>query len=154
MSEVDKGFGQEVNSTNALVPTEGLHRYAGFWIRFLAVILDSIALLAFFLLLSFILGVSIMTPPIEMTVFQNIFGIVYYVVLTVYGGQTLGKMILGIQVIRVDLQPNQWGHIIIREFPGKIISSLILLIGYIMAAFDSQKRALHDRMASTVVVWK
>ena len=153
MSELEKGYSQNVTGMEVDVPVREL-RYAGFWIRFLAVILDSIALQAFFVLISLILGVSIMSPPMEMTFFQSIFGIVYYVVLTVYGGQTLGKMILGIQVIRVDLQQNQWGHIIIREFPGKIVSALILLIGYLMAAFDPQKRALHDRMASTVVIWK
>ncbi len=153
MSELDRNYGQNVAGMEVEAPVREL-RYAGFWIRFLAVILDTIAVQAFIVLISVIIGVSIMSPPIEMTVFQSILGIVYYVVLTVYGGQTLGKMIVGIQVIRVDLQPNQWGHIIIREFPGKIISGLILLIGYLMASFDSQKRALHDRMASTVVIYK
>jgi uncharacterized RDD family membrane protein YckC len=153
MSELDRNYGENVAGMEVEAPVREL-RYAGFWIRFLAVILDTIALQAFFVLMNIIIGVSIMSPSAEVQVIQSLLGIVYYIVLTVYGGQTLGKMIVGIQVIRVDLQPNQWGHIIIRELPGKIVSALILLIGYLMAAFDPQKRALHDRMASTVVVWK
>ena len=35
---------------------------------------------------------------------------------------------------------------------GKIISAVILLIGYVMAAFTERKQALHDKLADTLVV--
>jgi uncharacterized RDD family membrane protein YckC len=35
-----------------------------------------------------------------------------------------------------------------------IVSGIILLIGYIMAGFDEEKRALHDRVCDTRVIYK
>lgn len=77
---------------------------------------------------------------------------VYYIVMTVIWGQTLGKMATGIKVIRNDGTPNTWGIIILRETIGKFVSSIILCVGYMMAGWDGKKRALHDRMFATRVV--
>lgn len=64
---------------------------------------------------------------------------------------TLGKMALGIKV--TDLQGNRisFGRATGRYF-GKILSGLILNIGYIMAAFTEKKQALHDMMANCLVI--
>lgn len=64
---------------------------------------------------------------------------------------TLGKMALGIKV--TDIQGNRisFGRATGRYF-GKIISGLILNIGYIMAAFTEKKQALHDMMANCLVI--
>ena len=66
---------------------------------------------------------------------------------------TLGKMIVGIIV--TDLYGNRisFGKASGRYF-GKILSGLILNIGYIMAAFTEKKQALHDLIASCLVVNK
>jgi len=66
---------------------------------------------------------------------------------------TLGKMALGIKV--TDLNGGQigFGKATGRYF-GKIISALILLIGYIMVAFTEKKQGLHDMMAGCLVVNK
>ncbi len=151
-SEVNEVY--EANEGSGAVQEALPLRYAGFWIRVLAVILDTLAVQAFFLVMNLVIGVSLSSPPLEIQVIQGILSILYYIVLTVYGGQTLGKMIVGIQVIRADQQPNRWGHIIVRELIGKLVSALILFIGYLMVAFDPKKRALHDRMCGTLVVWK
>ena len=129
-------------------------RYAGFWIRFAAALLDGIALQVVFLVLSLITDSSPLKPSLGMSILQYAISWSYYVILTVLLGQTLGKMILGIHVVRNDGLPNTWGSILLREIIGKIVSAIILLIGYIMAGFDSEKRALHDRMARTRVIKK
>jgi len=66
-------------------------------------------------------------------------------------GATLGKMALGLKVIRVDGGPLNMQQALGRSL-ATILSGLILFIGYIIAAFDDQKRALHDRLCDTLVI--
>jgi len=66
-------------------------------------------------------------------------------------GATLGKMAVKIRVVNPDGTPITWGKAIARYF-AEIVSGLTLGIGYIMAGFDPERRALHDRIASTRVV--
>ena len=64
---------------------------------------------------------------------------------------TIGKMVLGIKV--TDMAGNRigFGKASGRYF-GKILSGLILLIGYFMAGFTEKKQALHDILANCLVV--
>jgi uncharacterized RDD family membrane protein YckC len=78
----------------------------------------------------------------------------YYCLLTHYKGATYGKMFMGIEVRSVDNQRLSLSKVIIRETIGKIVSSIIFCIGYIMVAFTEKKQGLHDLMASSVVVYK
>ncbi len=66
---------------------------------------------------------------------------------------TVGKMAMGIIVVSSEGGRISIGKAILRHI-GKIISGFILCIGYIMAAFTDKKRALHDMIASTLVVRK
>jgi uncharacterized RDD family membrane protein YckC len=63
---------------------------------------------------------------------------------------TLGKMALKIYVTDLQGRRISFGQATGRYF-GKILSTLILGIGYMMAGFTAQKQALHDMMASTLV---
>ena len=65
---------------------------------------------------------------------------------------TVGKMVLNLRV--VDLAGNQitFGRATGRFF-GKILSGLILNIGYIMAGFTEKKQALHDMLAGCLVIY-
>jgi uncharacterized RDD family membrane protein YckC len=126
--------------------------YAGFWIRFVAALIDGIALQIVFSILNLAITGSLLDMPTYLEMLMNITSFVYYIVLTGLYGQTLGKMALGLKVVRQDGQPLGWGTVILRELLGKIVSAIIILIGYIMAGFDSKKRALHDRISSTYVV--
>jgi uncharacterized RDD family membrane protein YckC len=62
-------------------------------------------------------------------------------------------MIFGLQVVRPTGEGLTWGRAVARVF-GRWLSSLTFLIGYIIAAFDSEKRALHDFLCDTRVVYK
>lgn len=64
---------------------------------------------------------------------------------------TLGKMALGIKVTDMNGNRISFGRATGRFF-GKIISGLILNVGYIMAAFTQKKQALHDLMANCLVI--
>jgi uncharacterized RDD family membrane protein YckC len=66
---------------------------------------------------------------------------------------TIGKQALKIVVTDLEGKRIDFVKATIRYF-SKIISSLILLIGYIMAAFTEKKQALHDIIAGTLVLEK
>jgi len=68
-------------------------------------------------------------------------------------GATLGKMACQLKVITADGGRVSYPRALGRYF-AEILSSIILLIGYIMAAFDDEKRTLHDRICNTRVIKK
>jgi uncharacterized RDD family membrane protein YckC len=135
---------------------------AGFWIRVVATMLDSFLLAAvqfvLTLLISLIvglLGVAVEgDPAINMVLwlFGASLSIGYAVFFIGYCGQTPGKMALRIKVIRTDGSPVSYGRAVLREVLGKFVSSILLGIGYLMVAFDSQKQGLHDKIADTYVI--
>ncbi|MDX9709761.1 MAG: RDD family protein, partial [Trichloromonas sp.] len=86
------------------------------------------------------------------TLFGALVGLTYSVFFTGYCGQTPGKMALRIKVIRATGEEIGYGRAFVREVPGKFLSGILLGIGYLMAAFDSQKQGLHDRIADTYVI--
>jgi uncharacterized RDD family membrane protein YckC len=64
---------------------------------------------------------------------------------------TLGKMALGLKVTDMEGKRISFGQATGRYF-AKILSGLILCIGYLMAAFTEKKQALHDIIVGTLVV--
>lgn len=77
--------------------------------------------------------------------------IVYFVGLTVLGGQTLGKRIMGVRVLRSD-GSRVYLKTSIKRYIGTWIS-LPLFWGYLMVLVDSRRRAFHDKLADTVVIY-
>lgn len=143
----------------------GTMRYAGFWIRFAAKFIDgiltgvvsTIVSLAFtFLAMRMALksspgaaiGIQVISWLIQMTI-QG----AYYVFFHGKYGATPGKMACKVKVVRADGSAITYGRAFGRFF-GDMLSSLILGIGYIMAGLDEQKRALHDRICDTRVIYR
>jgi uncharacterized RDD family membrane protein YckC len=129
--------------------------YAGFWRRFAAWLIDYILVGVVTGILVAILGAIGGDAGVGFGYFLSVIGsLLYYSVLESSANQaTVGKMALGIQV--TDLQGNRisFGRALGRTL-AKILSGLILLIGYIMAAFTAKKQGLHDMIAGTLVVKK
>lgn len=135
---------------------------AGFWIRVVAYMFDFALLGAVQFGLSLLIGVVIGMlgvategdPAVSIVIwlFGASLSICYAVFFTGYCGQTPGKMALRIKVIHIDGRPVSYGRAFLREVPGKFISSILLGIGYLMVAFDSQKQGLHDKIADTYVI--
>jgi hypothetical protein len=78
----------------------------------------------------------------------------YFIVMTKKYGATLGKKAFGLEVRSDKSESLSWGQVILRETIGKIVSYIIIYIGFIMAGFTGRKQALHDKIAGTVVVYK
>jgi len=77
---------------------------------------------------------------------------VYNVVLmTLFNGQTLGKMVFGMRVIKKNGRRISLLDALLRNVLGYMVSQIFLL-GYIWAFTDGENQAWHDKMAGTVVV--
>ena len=143
------------------VPVAGALNYAGFWIRFGAIAIDAFILWIATFLLFIPLGILMPTSednPFVFLSFMPLFIIGQYAIPAVYNiwfvgkyGATPGKMACKLKVVVEDGSQVTYLRALGRHF-AKWISSIILAIGFIMAAFDDQKRTLHDRICETRVV--
>ncbi|HEX9918541.1 MAG TPA: RDD family protein [Pyrinomonadaceae bacterium] len=75
-----------------------------------------------------------------------------FLVLPVFTGATVGKWATGLRIERQNGEPLGFGHATLRHTLGYLVSLLTLGLGFLLAAFDAEGRALHDRIAGTVVV--
>lgn len=142
--------------------------FAGFWIRFAAIIIDGIVLAVVLLPLSLVFGLVVGvvagSQPDPGQVEALILGLQLMINLFSYAvqcayetfflgrfGATPGKMAVGIKVVRPDGARLTYGRAFGRYW-ARLLSGLTLLIGFIIAAFDSEKRALHDHICGTRVV--
>jgi len=75
----------------------------------------------------------------------------YFIVLHALYGQTVGKKVLKIKVIRIEGKSVGWAAAILREI-GEFVATLPLFLGYIWIVFDSKKQGWHDKIANTYVV--
>jgi uncharacterized RDD family membrane protein YckC len=143
------------------VAAPGVLVYAGFWIRFGAKVIDGLMFALFevlvILLLGPVLGISFTStraPSLSLLwIYPIIIGAtIFYSVFFVgkYGG-TLGKLALRLRVVNSSGTPVTYTKALGRCF-AEMISGLICYIGYIMAAFDEQKKALHDQICDTRVI--
>jgi uncharacterized RDD family membrane protein YckC len=78
-------------------------------------------------------------------------GCAYEAIFVAQMGATPGKMALGMKVVRPDGSRVDIGRAVGRYF-AKLLSMMILCIGYIMIGFDPEKRGLHDMICDTRVV--
>ena len=157
-----------VTAAAPIAPPAAPVRYAGFWIRFVARVIDAVLLgvvnAVIRIPLVIMLGVGtgrgrgliflpVVMSMIGISVLISIaVGVVYEVYFVSTRGGTLGKLILGLKIVRADGSPVPPGLAAGRYF-AQWLSGAILMIGYIMAGFDPEKRALHDRICETRVVY-
>jgi uncharacterized RDD family membrane protein YckC len=80
-----------------------------------------------------------------------IVNIAYFVGFWVRKGQTPGKMLMNIKLVRMDASNLTFGIALLR-YLGYIVSSAVFLIGFIWIAFDNRKQGFHDKIAETYVV--
>jgi uncharacterized RDD family membrane protein YckC len=142
-------------------------RYGGFWIRFVAAIIDGILVQVVVVPVGALLGGMIGVAGVAARMPGEGTRLVAVIVGAALGllaswiyeaamessslQSTLGKMIFGMKVTDLNRNRISFARATGRHF-AKYLSSMILFIGYIMAGFTERKQALHDIIASTVVV--
>lgn len=149
-------------------PIGGTIAYAGFWLRFVAYVIDAIIMWIPNQVVRFALQFAMMEPlrarssnPVDLLPIA-MFGLtvqicvdwLYFALMESSASQaTLGKWAVGIIVTDMEGQRISFGRATGRYF-GKILSSLILCIGFMMAGWTQKKQALHDELANTLVIRK
>jgi uncharacterized RDD family membrane protein YckC len=149
--------------------------FGGFWMRFLAVIIDGIIIGVVSAIIRIPLGLAglgvglglgrnpdpnqvLAALPAIMSLIglsfaiQMALSLAYEVYFLTTKGATPGKMALGLKVTRADGGPISVGLAVGRYF-AKILSGLTLWIGFIIAGFDREKRSLHDHICGTRVIY-
>ena len=133
----------------------GTTTYAGFWRRFAAWILDGLLLSLVTLPFTLQFGGDAAAQAGRASAtgtISTVVGWLYYALMESSAKQaTVGKMALGIVVTDLEGRRIGFGRATGRYF-AKILSALILGIGFLMAGFTERKQALHDMVASTLVV--
>ena len=143
------------------VTVAGAMEYAGFWIRlgawFIDKIILTIATSIIYIPLSF-MGVFSFDQPAVFAIIQLFSWILNIIIPAAYESwfvgkyaATPGKMACKSKVVVADSTRVSFARSIGRHF-AKYINIFTLTIGYIMAGFDDQKRALHDRICDTRVI--
>ena len=132
-------------------------KYAGFWMRFWAYLLDllvigsinGIVVYPIFRSLNLSLNDANMFAPVSIV--TAIIFYAYFVLMTRFFGQTLGKMVFGLRVISLNDQSLSWGAIMFREWIGRFISGTIIIF-YVSVGFLPKKQGIHDLFADTTVI--
>lgn len=164
------GFCPNCGQVMTAAVREGVE-YMGFWIRFAAFAVDRIITYVIAALIAAGIGISRTSgqaeevPAGDISVTLNtinysflllVWGVsvVYGVLLTTLRGQTLGKMLLRIQVVDANGNIPPWYRVIARELVGKFASEIIIWLGYVCIGFDARKRGWHDYIGGSYVVRK
>jgi uncharacterized RDD family membrane protein YckC len=154
-------------------------RYGGFWIRLGARMIDGILFVVPFFVIAALVIPNLYRPAAQGSnppdVFPGfaMFGMLsffvfsffvagcYEVLMLKYRSATLGKMACGLKVIRPDGRDLGWGVCLGRFFMWNIVTSgipylnmVLMPISVILLGVDGEKRAMHDRVCDTRVVYK
>jgi len=136
---------------------EGL--YAGFWMRFWAYLLDLIVIGSVNRMIINpvfrAMDISLIEDGIfsPITIATAVVFYLYFVLMTKYYGQTLGKMVFGLKVVELSGSRLSWGTVIFREWIGRFISATIMVL-YLIVGFSKKKQGLHDMFADTTVIYE
>lgn len=150
--------------------------YAGFWLRFVAIIIDAIVLgfVGWMIFLPFAASTGygmreiftggrpqraedffpLIGMMFRLAAIRTVLNWLYFSLLESSSWQaTLGKKALGLEVTDLAGRRISFGRATGRFF-AKYISAIILMIGFLMAGFTEKKQALHDILAGTLVIRK
>ncbi len=138
------------------------------WIRLLAAIIDGLILMIFIIPLQLSMGVydgfpeKMVQPDLQTTLLMVTAVIIAYVVINAYtlnkNGQTIGKLICKIKIVRVDFSQASLSRIVFARYlpitaVGQIpiFGGIVSLVDVLMI-FRKSRQCLHDNIADTVVI--
>jgi uncharacterized RDD family membrane protein YckC len=143
---------QNIVNLKSALPKEA---FAGFWIRFVALMIDSLVLLfPDYLVHKALVVISAPNPAPSLLVsfpVSVLFALTYYGFLQAQLEGSVGKKILGLALVKDDGEKLGLKEATVRYFMT-YVSGLFGFIGYVVVASDAHKQAWHDRAAGTVVV--
>lgn len=150
----------------------GFYKYAGFWRRFIAYMIDGFIITVVIFILAIIASIAFFTGimsngknaffemndpgwALSLTLwfwlFSTLINIAYFTYFHGATGRTPGKSLLGVQVVSAEGSPISFGTAFLRSV-GYIVSSFFFCLGFIWIGFDKRKQGWHDKIAGTVVI--
>lgn len=128
--------------------------YAGFFIRFLAFVIDMIVISAINRIVT-----SMVDPNLELGLGLSLGVIIYWIISLAYftlltyfnNGKTLGKMITNIRVVSLDGDPLSLWQIVSRETFGRYVQNKFVVL-YLIIGLAPMKQSLADILSDTVVI--
>ena len=76
-----------------------------------------------------------------------------FVIFPMFSGQSIGKMLTGIRIVKSDGNAASFSRILVRHLIGYPLTILTLGLGFIFSAFNRKGRALHDYLSGTTVIF-
>jgi uncharacterized RDD family membrane protein YckC len=119
---------------------------AGFWIRVAASLLDVVMVAVLFGMMNCVFGWFFKVSGSFPFWFA-----VYNVSMWATKGTTIGGIICGLKVVRMDDRPLEWSVAVVRGLAG-FLSLVVAGLGFIWVAFDDEKQSWHDKIAGTTIV--
>lgn len=144
-----------------------MSRKAGFWVRTIAFLIDNMILNLIYMIFLVSGGLAVylasgaseplmflgraagLTTPCNLIMVVITIG--YFTYLHGATGQTIGKMVCRLKVVREDGEPLSYGRSFLR-CTGYIFSAIVLNLGFLWVAFDRNKQGWHDKIARTYVI--
>jgi uncharacterized RDD family membrane protein YckC len=124
---------------------------AGFWIRVVAFIIDSVIVYV----INLIVGLALNPSATGRSGIQTLLGIIYFTYFwsasSPWPGQTVGDKLLNLRVIKTDGTNLSIVQAFIR-YVGLFVAFIVIFIGVIWVAFDANKQGWADKIAGTYVV--
>lgn len=154
----ENGYREEIALSPEKNREPNVCRLAGFWIRALAFMVDGVVVAALTSLVTTpllkLFGTDTPWPPLTFTFsYIGLVGSAYFIVMTKFWGQTVGKMLFGLRVIRQDGRPLDWLTVLFREGVGRFLAQYVFWLGYVWVAFHPRKKGWHDLVADTYVIY-
>jgi uncharacterized RDD family membrane protein YckC len=115
--------------------------------RFLAVLIDTILIG----IVNGIIGAALHNSGAVGGI-AAVIAIAYYIIMEATQGATVGKMVLGLRVVRVDGAPISWNESVIRNLLRIVDGLFFYIVGAILVWNSPTRQRLGDRVAKTVVV--
>jgi uncharacterized RDD family membrane protein YckC len=146
-----------MEATNTAAPVVGEQKYAGFWIRFLAYIIDLIILGVIGKILfgnqvtQYQAGRGGMSFSVDYSGWRVIIPLAYVVGCWIAFSATPGKMICKLKITQENGQKLTPQTALLR-LVGYAVSAVVVFIGFITIGFDKKKQGWHDKIAHTYVV--
>lgn len=131
-------------------------QYAGFWLRVVAAVVDSVLLLAIVLPILLIIGGSAYGlgggSGLVYVLANYVLPAGAVMAFWAYKSATPGKIILGMKIVDAKTLGKLSGGQILGRYLGYYVSTIPLFLGLIWVGFDKQKQGWHDKLAGTLVI--
>lgn len=80
-------------------------------------------------------------------------GVTNFVIFPMFSGQSIGKMLTGLRIVKIDGTGASFSRVLMRNVVGYLLTVMTFGVGLLIAIISSSGRALHDYLSGTMVVY-